>query len=64
MIYVQLMAAIRYFERLESEMPQDKFKDLVRNVVRAIPRCRDSEIGAAILADAQQVVRFFNYYIL
>ena len=58
-IYVQLMAVIRYFDRLESEMPKDKFEDLVRKVVRACPSLQASNIGAALLADAQQVVQFF-----
>jgi hypothetical protein len=40
-------------------MPKDKFADLVRKVVRACPSLQASNIGAAILADAQQVVQFF-----
>jgi hypothetical protein len=30
MIHMQLMAAMRYFDRMESEMSRDQFDDLVR----------------------------------
>ena len=57
-IYMQLMAAFRYFDRLESEMPPEAFDDLTRKVLRALaPRLGER---AGILDDTLQVVHYFD----
>lgn len=57
-IYMQLMAAFRYIDRLESEMPPEAFDDLTRKVLRALaPRLGER---AGILDDTLQVVHYFD----
>jgi hypothetical protein len=57
---MQLMATMRYLDRLETEMSRDQFEDLVRKVKLAIAtRIRTSASGAAVLEDAYQVSRYF-----
>jgi hypothetical protein len=59
-IHMQLMAAMRYFDRLESQMSQDQFQDLVRKVKLALaPRIRASASGAALLDEVFQVGQCF-----
>ena len=59
-IHMQLMATMRYFDRLETEMSRDQFEDPVRKVKLAIAtRLRTCASGAALLDDACQVVRYF-----
>jgi hypothetical protein len=59
-IHMQLMATVRYFDRLESEMSLDRFDDLVRKVKLAFaPQHRTCASGAALLDEAYQVVRYF-----
>ncbi len=71
-IKMQLMTAIRYFDRLESEMARDQFEDLSRKLVLAFaPRfcqlLRKSSnqrqcVCAALLDEAFQVAsgQYFN----
>jgi hypothetical protein len=57
---MQLMATMRYLNRLETKMSRDQFEDLVRKVKLAIAtRIRTSASGAAVLEDADQVSRYF-----
>jgi hypothetical protein len=57
---MQLMAAMRYFDRLETEMSGDQFEYPVRKVKLAIAtRPRTCASGAALLDDACQVPRYF-----
>jgi hypothetical protein len=59
---MQLMAAMRYFDRLESEMSRDQFEDLVRKVKLSITtRLRTCASGAALLDAAGQVARYFIF---
>jgi hypothetical protein len=59
-IHMQLMAAMRYLDRLETEMSRDQFEDLVRKVKLAIAtRLRTCASGTALLDDACQVARYF-----
>ena len=42
-IHMQIMAAMRHFDRLESEMSRDQFEDLRRKLVLAlVPRFGES----------------------
>ena len=55
---MQLMATMRYLDRLETEMSRDQFEDLVRKVKLAIAtrlQTSASASGAAVLGDACQV---------
>ena len=59
-IHMQLMATMRYFDRLETELSRDQFQDLVRKVKLAFStRLRTCASGAALLDDAGQVARYF-----
>ena len=55
-IHMQLMATMRYLDRLETEMSRDQFEDLVRKVKLAIAtRPKTSASGAAVLGEDCQV---------
>ena len=61
-IHMQLMATMRYFDRLETELSRDQFQDLVRKVKLAFQvstRLRTCASGAALLDDAGQVAQYF-----
>ncbi len=64
---MQLMAAMRYFDRLESEMSRDQFEDLSRKLVLAFApwfgeSLRTSASGGALLDEVFQVAsgRYYN----
>ncbi len=67
-IHMQLMAAMRYFDRLESETSPDQFEDFCRKLVLALaPRfgesLRTSASDAALLDEALQVGRHLLHII-
>ena len=57
---MQLMAAMRYLDRLETEMSRDQFEDLIlKNKLAITNRLRTCASGAALLDGACKVVRYF-----
>jgi hypothetical protein len=69
MIHVQLMAAMRYFDRMESEMSGDQCENFDRKLVLTLAprfgeRLQSSASGAALLDEALQVGQYLIYCIL